>query len=63
MTDQKPAGVFVRLPLSDEQREMMVDAAALGQPDDSHDKALIAIGTPVTDGELRDAIDAAREVG
>lgn len=48
----QPTGVFVRLPLSDEQRELMVDAAALGQHDDSHDKALLAIGTPVTGGEL-----------
>lgn len=52
MIDQKATGVFVRLPLSDEHRELMVDAAALGQPDDSHDKAILTIGTPVTDGEL-----------
>ncbi|OUI98770.1 hypothetical protein HK15_13030 [Acetobacter orientalis] len=52
MTDQKPTGVFVRLPLSEEQLGLMVDAAAFGQPDDSHDKALTAIGTPVAGGAL-----------
>ncbi|WP_406238146.1 hypothetical protein ACF3NX_12480 [Acetobacter orientalis] len=54
---EKPTGVFVRLPLSEEQRGLMVDAAALGQPDDSHDKAILTICTPVTGGEL----DTSRE--
>lgn len=62
MSDQKPTGVFVRLPLSDEQRELMVDAATLGQPDDSHDKAIIAIGTPVTGGELEVVCSIAEDI-
>ncbi|GAA3668824.1 MULTISPECIES: hypothetical protein [Acetobacter] len=48
----KPTGVFVRFPLSEAARELLVDAAAFGKPDDSHDKAILAIGTPVTGGEL-----------
>ena len=45
-------GVFVRLPLSDAAQELLVDAAAFGKPDDSHDKAILAIGTPVTGGDV-----------
>lgn len=52
MSGDKPTGVFVRLPLSEASRELLVDAAAFGKPDDSHDKAILAIGTPVTGGEL-----------
>ena len=44
--------VFVRLPLSEDARELLVDAAAFGKPDDSHDKAILAIGTPATGGAL-----------
>lgn len=46
-------GVFVRLPLSEVAEELLVDAAAFGKPDDSHDKALLTIGTPVTGGVLK----------
>lgn len=42
-----PTGVFVRLPLSEEERDLLVDASAYGKPDDSHDTALLSIGTPV----------------
>lgn len=48
---EKPTGVFVRLPLSKAARELLVDAAAFGKPDDSHDKAILAIGTPATGGK------------
>ncbi|NSL93880.1 hypothetical protein [Acetobacter syzygii] len=47
----KPTGVFVRLPLSEEAQELLIDAAAFGKPDDSHDKAILAIGTPMTGGD------------
>ncbi|MFT8308536.1 hypothetical protein [Acetobacter malorum] len=47
----QPTGVFVRLPLSEAARELLVDAAAYGQPDDSHDKAILSTGTPVTGGD------------
>lgn len=49
----QPTGVFVRLPLSDAARELLVDAAAFGKPDDSHDQAILSIGTPVTGGKLK----------
>jgi hypothetical protein len=48
----KHTGVFVRLPLSEVAQELLVDAAAFGKPDDSHDKAILAIGTPVTGGDI-----------
>ncbi|WP_215762234.1 hypothetical protein [Acetobacter sp. P1H12_c] len=47
----QPTGVFVRLPLSEAARELLVDAAAFGKPDDSHDQAILSIGTPVTGGD------------
>ncbi|WP_215754240.1 hypothetical protein [Acetobacter sp. P5B1] len=48
----KPTAVFVRLPLSEDDCGLLIDASSFGAPDDSHDKALIAIGTPVAGGEL-----------
>ena len=51
MTD-KPTGVFVRLPLSEDDCTLLIDASSFGAPDDSHDKALLAIGTPATGREL-----------
>lgn len=48
----KPVGVFVQLPLSEEARELLVDAAAFGKPDDSHDQAILSIGKPVTGSSL-----------
>ncbi|GCD73939.1 hypothetical protein NBRC3299_0231 [Acetobacter pasteurianus NBRC 3299] len=58
MTD-KPTGVFVRLPLSDAQVLELLDAYT-GDKKTTNPKmedALLAIGTPVTGGEL----DASRE--
>ncbi|MFT8445093.1 MAG: hypothetical protein ABF751_09800 [Acetobacter orientalis] len=49
MTDQKPTGVFVRLPLSEERAQAMYDYVA---GDISKEDAILAIGTPVTGGEL-----------
>ncbi|MCG4254222.1 hypothetical protein K6W37_10025 [Acetobacter senegalensis] len=51
----QPTGVFVRLPLSDEQKrkvvaEMMFAATSVA---DAFEKAILAIGTPVTGGELK----------
>lgn len=54
MTTPTPTGVFVRLPLSESARELLVDASAFGQPDDSHDQAILSIGTPVTSGDLHE---------
>ena len=48
----QPTGVFVRLPLSEEAQELLVDAAAFGKSDDSHDQAILSIGKPVTGNEL-----------
>ncbi|MFT9025969.1 hypothetical protein [Acetobacter indonesiensis] len=45
----KPIGVFVRLPLSDEQKQAMYDYVS---GDISMEAAILAIGTPVTGGEL-----------
>lgn len=54
MTDQKPTGVFVRLPLSDEQRAKIV-AEMIPPPisvSDAFEKVALNIGTPVTGGDL-----------
>ena len=48
----QPAGVFVRLPLSEGARELLVEAAAFGKSDDSHDRAILSIGSPVTGSSL-----------
>ncbi|GAN66867.1 hypothetical protein [Acetobacter orientalis] len=48
MTD-KPTGVFVRLPLSDEQEEQFDTFYGLGG---GLEKAVSCLGTPVTGGEL-----------
>lgn len=48
----KPTAVVVRLPLSEDDCGLLIDASSFGAPDDSHDKALLAIGTPVAGGEL-----------
>ena len=55
MTDQKPTGVFVRLPLSDEQRAKIV-AGMIPPPisvSDAFEKVALNIGTPVTGGDLK----------
>lgn len=57
----KPIGVFVRLPLSEDDCVLLIDASSFGAPDDSHDKALIAIGTPVMGGELETEVVRVRE--
>lgn len=48
----KPTAVVVRLPLSEDDCGLLIDASSFGAPDDSHDKALLAIGTPVAGGGL-----------
>lgn len=48
----KPTAVVVRLPLSEDDCTLLIDASSFGEPNDSHDKAILAIGTPVTGGEL-----------
>ncbi|MCP1216770.1 hypothetical protein NKW53_11910 [Acetobacter orientalis] len=50
--NEKPTGVFVRLPLDEAARELLVDASAFGKPDDSHAQAILSIGTPVTGSSL-----------
>lgn len=59
MTDQKPTGVFVRLPTTDEQAQEMYKAycadyasSSLTTRGTATQAALLAIGTPVQDGEL-----------
>ncbi|MFT9360708.1 hypothetical protein [Acetobacter okinawensis] len=62
MTDQKPTGVFVRLPLSGEQEhDLFVAATTPVHTKTLLEGCLIAIGTPVTGGELEDIdiVDAA----
>lgn len=46
MTDQKPTGVFVRLPLSNEQLGKLL--APIG----TLNERMISIGTPVTGGDI-----------
>ncbi|KAA8387654.1 hypothetical protein FKW31_03140 [Acetobacter sp. DmW_136] len=46
MTNQKPTGVFIRLPLSD------VQIMKLYNPNGSGNENLLAIGTPVVSGEI-----------
>jgi hypothetical protein len=52
----KPAGVFVRLPLSAAQREQYLDVINSGEPLEAEASALeagiLAIGTPVTGGDI-----------
>jgi hypothetical protein len=57
MTDQKPTGVFVRLPLSDEQLGKLL------APTGPLNERLLAIGMPVQGGELQevDIVKAAYE--
>lgn len=59
MTDQKPTGVFVRLPITDEQAHEMYKAycaayarSSLTTRGTATQAALLAIGTPVQDREL-----------
>ncbi|MFT8890215.1 MAG: hypothetical protein ABF888_00095 [Acetobacter papayae] len=68
MTDQKPTGVFVRLPVTDEQAQEMYRAycaayarSSLTTRGIATQAALLAVGTPVTGGELEilDIVDAA----
>ncbi|OUJ10149.1 hypothetical protein [Acetobacter okinawensis] len=47
LTSQKPTGVFVRLPLSNEQLGKLLI------PTRTFNERMISIGTPVTGGELR----------
>ena len=49
MTD-KPTGVFVRFPLSDERREVFITEMDCGA---EAEQAIRAIGTPVTGGDLK----------
>ncbi|MFS8366814.1 hypothetical protein ACJRO0_04870 [Acetobacter oryzifermentans] len=57
MTDQKPTGVFIRLPLSDEQHDTLYHTIRSS----GDEVALIAIGTQVACSELEvfDICDAA----
>lgn len=50
MTDQKPTGVFVRLPLSNEQLGKLL------APTGPLNERLLSIGTPVAGGELEKTI-------
>ena len=54
---EKPTGVFVRLPLSATQREQYLDVINSGEPLEAEASALeagiLAIGTPVTGGNLQ----------
>ncbi|WP_025828343.1 hypothetical protein [Acetobacter okinawensis] len=59
MTDQKPTGVFVRLPLSSDDIQRMdramsknLEAHAKPTLESASEAALLAIGTPVSGGEL-----------
>ncbi|MFT9070305.1 MAG: hypothetical protein ABF446_08410 [Acetobacter orientalis] len=56
MTDQKPTGVFVRLPLSNEQLGKLL--APIGPLNER----LLAIGTPVAGGEL-EVVCYSHEIG
>ncbi|ASL39286.1 MULTISPECIES: hypothetical protein [Acetobacter] len=50
MSDQKPTGVFIRLPLSREDERKIHDLEPYKK---GKERALLAIGTPVADDELK----------
>lgn len=50
---QTPTGVFVRLPLSEDDCDLLIDASSFAAPDGCHNTALLAIGTPVAVGGLK----------